>query len=140
MAYIQRWLIPGQVIYTRIWGEISRKEITDQFMDFEVLYRTFYPELHTITNINGITNHLMLKDDIYCHSQYLSSTQNIGWTIVVSDNHPLTKLIALIADEYIHLNIKLLRSDFDALNFLRKAPEHLRWDKLDDSILTTPTL
>lgn len=135
MPYETKWLIEGEIIYSRFWGISTEDELRQALTQVaEMRDNSSRDTVHTITDTSKVTQVLPFQDSLRVVKEF-DSNQDDSWEIVVGKMNSIMKLSLSISRSVLKTKVINLQTIDEAIEHLKKEDPDLTWEKMNDNIL-----
>jgi hypothetical protein len=122
--YTIEWMIPGRVVLTTMWGEISIEDVHAISNGLKKFYEEGTPMIHSVVDVSRIEKYPNLLELQRSGKVEMHNEERVGWTVIVGTNR-LIKFIVSMFMQFLKLRFKMLDSQAEALAYLQEGDKTL---------------
>lgn len=123
MPYKLDWVVPGKVLFGRMWGEPKPDEIREFSPSINRAVASGQPPVHCLVDVTGITRTPFNLREL---NSFLNrdNTENFGWFILISDNL-LARFLGTAVIQLAQMRVRVFNDRPSALRFLNEIDSTL---------------
>lgn len=133
MAYEVSWLIEGQVIYTRSWGEGSEEDMRNTMTQtITLISSSSRPYVHVVSDNRDLTSvpSMVVLAKV---AREIPIPDHAGWLVTVQTANPVLRFFTDVVTQIMGRRYRSFKTLGEALQFLKTIDETVEWDKLPEA-------
>ncbi len=135
--YRSEWYIPGQLLYSAVWGKPTINDIMEYLVHCNELSLTSESSfVHFITDYSFMLESAKLVDLSRTLPKAFAPNPRIGWSVTIGEINMLTKMSTSFGGQYLKIRQRTFPTFEQGLAFLRETCDTLDWDKADPTVPT----
>lgn len=134
MPYKMSWLVEKRVIYTRLYGHVTSKELASYYQTMLVYAQESELLLHTLTDSTDITNMDMGLRDL--QNTPFADIRNLGWAVFISPSK-INRFFASVITQLSKKRGRQFATLEEGLNFLQDIDDSLPAIPLPQNVILT---
>lgn len=123
MPYKLDWVVPGKVLFGRMWGEPQADEIREFSLSISRTVADAQPPVHCVLDVTQISRTPFNLREL---NSFLNRdhTSNFGWLVLISDNL-LARFLGTAVLQLAQMRVRVFNDRPSALRFLNEIDSAL---------------
>lgn len=135
MPFTIDWLIPGQVIFLRVFGVITEDDMRASFESVNnMIESSNYPHVHLIDDTGDVEKPISPLKALDIGRQ-IGIHERLGWALITREKSVLVKMGTAFGSSLVKSKVKSFETLEDAEAFLKDVDASLKWDQIDRKVI-----